>query len=98
MNEKHSPEPRTMYSYHNHAFGKKTFWWVKLAYRELKVATIPRTRANAALISAAPELLAALKNLVDQGLILDPENDHFEEAVEVIAKAEGKEARHEEVV
>jgi hypothetical protein len=43
------------------------------------------------LFAAAPELLAALKNLVDRDLIKDPDNDHMDEVMEVIAKAEGRE-------
>ncbi len=46
--------------------------------------------ANARLIAAAPDLLECLQNLVHRGLIVN-DNDHYEECIEAIAKATGKE-------
>jgi len=47
-------------------------------------------RANARLIATAPDLLECLQNLVHRGLIVN-DNDHYEECIELIAKATGKE-------
>jgi len=50
-------------------------------------------QANAALISAAPELLEALKNIVNFWRHNDPKNfasDAATDAIAAIAKAEGK--------
>lgn len=44
--------------------------------------------ANACLIAAAPDLLAALKNLIDRDLIKDAYGDHVEEVLAAIEKAE----------
>jgi hypothetical protein len=46
---------------------------------------------NAHLISAAPEMYAALKNLVDRSLIKDLDGDHFYEVLDALRKAEGRE-------
>jgi len=46
--------------------------------------------ANARLIASAPDLLECLQNLVHRGLIVN-DNDHYEECIEAIAKATGKE-------
>ena len=47
-------------------------------------------KANARLIASAPDLLECLQNLVHRGLIVN-DNDHYEECIEAIAKATGKE-------
>lgn len=57
-------------------------------------STIDRGQANARLIAAAPELLAALEILLPivESLVLDGEKEHFqaqEEARAAIAKAKG---------
>lgn len=44
-------------------------------------------KKDAPLIAAAPEMLAALNNLVDRGLIMDIHGDHYEEVLVAIAKA-----------
>lgn len=36
-----------------------------------------------------PELLSALDNLVERGLIKDTDGDHYQEVLDVIAKAKG---------
>lgn len=41
------------------------------------------------------ELLAALENLVDRDLIKDKDNDHYDEVMEVIAKAKKGEKENE---
>ncbi len=46
-----------------------------------------QTKANANLISASPDLLAALTNLVERDLIKDKDGDHYQEVLEAIAKA-----------
>jgi len=40
---------------------------------------------------AAPDLLAALENLVEKNLIKDKGNDHYDEVLAAIAKAKGGE-------
>ena len=40
---------------------------------------------------AAPDLLAALENLVEKNLIIDKGNDHYDEILAAIAKAKGGE-------
>jgi len=47
-------------------------------------------KANARLIASAPDLLECLQNLVHRGLIVN-DNEHYEECIEAIAKATGKE-------
>lgn len=47
----------------------------------------PRMQEYARLFAAAPWLLACLSNLVERGLIKDPEGDHYDEAVEAIQRA-----------
>lgn len=39
---------------------------------------------------AAPEMKAALQNLVDRDLIKDIEGDHYDEVLDVLAKSGGK--------
>ena len=63
---------------------------------DLSGLQIAETARRARLAAAAPELLAVLKNLVDRKLIKDTHddlydevNDHYEEVLEAIAKAEG---------
>ena len=51
--------------------------------------TLKTAAANAALIAAAPELLAALRNLVKRNLIKDTDDDHYDEVLDAIAKAGG---------
>jgi hypothetical protein len=46
--------------------------------------------ANANLIASAPDLYEALKNLIDNGLIVGIDSDHFQECIDAIEKAEGK--------
>ena len=55
---------------------------VALAYND-------ESGANTALIAAAPDLLAALRNLVKRNLIKDTDGDHYDEVLDAIAKAEG---------
>ena len=51
--------------------------------------TLETAAANAALIASAPELLAALQNLVARNLIKDTDDDHYDEVLDAIAKAGG---------
>lgn len=51
----------------------------------------PNAKDDANLISSAPELYEALKNLVIRELIKDPNGDHYSEVLDVLAKAEGRE-------
>lgn len=48
-------------------------------------------KANLAMILVAPDMLMVLQHLVDRKLIKDPENDHMNEVLELIAKAKGAE-------
>lgn len=52
----------------------------------------PESVANTRLIAAAPELLEALKGMVEEWdeLILNQSNYGYEKAIKAIAKAEGK--------
>jgi len=43
------------------------------------------------LFASAPDMLAALNNLVDRGLIRDPDSDAMTEVLDAIAKATGQE-------
>jgi len=54
--------------------------WTKTAAPE---AGREKSLENALVIS-----LAAMRNLVDRGLIKDPEGDHFDEVIEAIEAAE----------
>ena len=47
-------------------------------------------RPLAAMIAAASDLLAALENLIERDLIKDKQNDHYQEALEAIARAKGE--------
>lgn len=47
----------------------------------------PHMQEYARLFAAAPWLLACLNNLVERGLIKDPEGDHYEEALEALRRA-----------
>ena len=47
--------------------------------------------ANAHLIAAAPDMLEVLNDLVDRGLIIDPDNDHYDDMLKVLTKAIGGE-------
>lgn len=49
-----------------------------------------RKESTAVLLSAAPELLEALENLVERGLIKHTDCDHYPEVLAAIAKARGK--------
>lgn len=47
-------------------------------------------KANAQLISAAPDMYEALKNIIERGIIVEADGDHYDETIDAIAKAEGR--------
>lgn len=49
--------------------------------------SISEREANKNLAIAAPDMFAALKNLVERDLIKDPSGDHFDEVIECLEKA-----------
>jgi len=53
---------------------------------EYRFRSEEESEANARLIAAAPSLYAALHNLVARGLI-DPDSDHYDEAIEALNEA-----------
>ena len=94
MNTKHTPGP-----WRERAMpGRKTTAWISGGDGNL-ITEISGARrlpeenaANAALIAAAPEMLAALKNLVNDALAngMHSSEPRIIEARQAIAKAEGK--------
>ena len=56
---------------------------------EFAVKQWAKTMAAAHLMAAAPDLLAALENLVDRNLIVVTGGDHEDEVLDAIAKAKG---------
>jgi len=89
---KHTPAPWTVKSKEiaAHAYGK-----AKTVYAACKDGKpIPPSKANARLIAAAPELLEALKWMLEEyredGNCNSSMNAAMENAIKSIAKAEGK--------
>jgi hypothetical protein len=60
-----------------------------ITVNELVIARV-EGEANANLMSAAPGLYEALRNLVDRDLIADKDGDHYDEVLQALDKAEGK--------
>ena len=52
--------------------------------------TIGPAGKNGRLVSAAPDLLDALQNLIDRNLVRDENGEHMDQAKEAIAKATGE--------
>jgi hypothetical protein len=98
---KHTPGPWTYVENIEacYAFGTNEGWEVGNADEQVGLAFVPGREANARLIAAAPDLLAALEALVAQALDYEKVNnlapnlgrtycwDTVERAVKVIAKA-----------
>jgi hypothetical protein len=59
-------------------------------YDEENEPTISELDANAHLIAAAPALYAALKNLIDRHLIKSTDGDHYDEVLDALNSAEGR--------
>lgn len=100
--ESHTPGPWVAVNY---GF-KKSGFWIRKASDTIgrgNVAVVPRStikpfEANARLITAAPDLLAALKLVVDTyGFDSSTDSAIWQTACAAIAKAEGRNKSDEEV-
>lgn len=89
----YTPGPWRVYAEHDVAYGEigecHTVHLI-LSHHPLCVVT-EESKANAALISAAPDLLRACKQLLSLSLPVDVSGQRMvDEAVAAVAKAEGK--------